>query len=304
MEKAIKEVCFELTVNYKKIDEVPDFQFLLKNYANPRSLRDLSSLNIGQLVVIHGIIVSASKPLIKASQLVVQCRACGNVKTVHLDSNKPGSTMPRVCENTQVQNKEKCPLDSYLVVPEKCINVDQQTLKIQEAPEMIPTGEIPRSYQIYCEKSLVNKLTPGTRLTVIGILNVNNRMEKGDNNIYSAKSTYIRSLGFQLESQKSGKFSFNFTEEDEKKFISFSKDPNIYEKISSSIASAIYGSEEIKRAIACLLFGGVRKKLSEGVNLRGDVNILLIGDPSTAKSQFLKFVERVAPIEVYTSGKG
>ena len=304
MEKAVKEVCFELNVTYKKIEEVPDFQFLLKNYSNPRSLRDLSSANISQLVVIHGIIVSASKPQIKASQLVVQCRACGNVKTVYLGSSRSGSTMPRVCDNTQGQNKEKCPLDSYMVVPEKCINVDQQTLKIQEAPEMIPTGEIPRSYQIYCERSLVNKVTPGTRLTVVGVLNINDRREKGDYNSFSAKSTYIKSLGFQLESQKSGKFNFNFTEDDEKKFVSFSKDPKIYEKISTSIASAIYGSDEIKRAIACLLFGGVRKKVSEGVNLRGDVNILLIGDPSTAKSQFLKFVERVAPISVYTSGKG
>ena len=219
-------------------------------------------------------------------------------------SNRSGSTIPRICDNTQGQNREKCPLDSYVVVPERCTNVDQQTLKIQEAPEMIPTGEIPRSYMIYCDKSLVNKVTPGTRLTVVGILAVNDRKEKGDSNSFAAKSTYIRSLGFQLESQKTGKFSFNFTEEDEKKFISYSKDPKIYEKISSSIASAIYGSDEIKKAIACLLFGGVRKKLSEGVNLRGDINILLIGDPSTAKSQFLKFVERVAPISVYTSGKG
>lgn len=78
----------------------------------------------------------------------------------------------------------------------------------------------------------------------------------------------------------------------------------IYEKIAHSIAPSIYGSSEIKKAIACLLFGGVRKRLSEGVNLRGDINLLLIGDPSTAKSQFLKFVERVAPIAVYTSGKG
>jgi DNA replication licensing factor MCM5 len=304
MEKAIKEVCFELSVNYKSVEDVPDFQFLLKNYANPRSLRDLTSANIGQLVVIHGIIVSASKPQIKASQLVVQCRACGNIKSVHLASNKSGNAIPRICDSTQGQNKEKCPLDSYVVVPEKCVYADQQTLKIQEAPEMIPTGEVPRSYLINCDKSLVNKVTPGTRLTVVGILNVNERKEKGDSNNFSARSTFIKSLGFQLENQKSGKFNFNFTEEDEKKFISYSKDPKIYEKISNSIASAIYGSEEIKKAIACLLFGGVRKKLSEGVNLRGDINILLIGDPSTAKSQFLKFVERVAPISVYTSGKG
>lgn len=304
MEKAIKELVLESSVVYKNVDEVPDYQFLLKNCANPRSLRDLSSVNIGQLVIIHGIIVSASKPQIKASQLVVQCRSCGNIKTVPMGANKVASTIPRVCDNTQGQNREKCPLDSYAVVAEKCVNVDTQTLKIQEAPEMIPTGEVPRSYLIYCDKSLVNKVTPGTRLSVVGILSVNDRKDKAESGMFQARSTYIRALGFQLENQKTGKFNFNFTEDDERKFVSYSKDPKIYEKISSSIASAIYGSDEIKKAIACLLFGGVRKRVSEGVNLRGDINILLIGDPSTAKSQFLKFVERCAPISVYTSGKG
>lgn len=84
-------------------------------------------------------------------------------------------------------------------------------------------------------------------------------------------------------------------------FISFLE---IYEKIAKSVASSLFGNDEIKKAIACLLFGGVRKKLQEGVNLRGDIHVLLLGDPSTGKSQFLKFCERVAPISVYTSGKG
>jgi DNA replication licensing factor MCM5 len=83
-----------------------------------------------------------------------------------------------------------------------------------------------------------------------------------------------------------------------------SKDPLIYQKISKSIASAIYGQDDIKKAVACLLFGGSPKRLPDGMRLRGDINVLLLGDPSTAKSQFLKFVERVAPISVYTSGKG
>lgn len=82
------------------------------------------------------------------------------------------------------------------------------------------------------------------------------------------------------------------------------KDPKIYQKISESIAPGIYGSEDIKKAISCLLFGGSRKKLSDSTRLRGDINILLLGDPSTAKSQFLKFVEQAASIGIYTSGKG
>lgn len=96
----------------------------------------------------------------------------------------------------------------------------------------------------------------------------------------------------------------NISAEDEEKIIKMSKDPMIFEKISKSIAGAIFGHHDIKKAIACLLFGGSPKKLPDGMRLRGDINVLLLGDPSTAKSQFLKFVERVAPISVYTSGKG
>lgn len=96
----------------------------------------------------------------------------------------------------------------------------------------------------------------------------------------------------------------NITDDDVEMFDTMKKDPEIYEKISRSIAPSIYGHPDIKKAIASLLFGGCAKKLPDGMRLRGDINILLLGDPSVAKSQFLKFVDRVAPISVYTSGKG
>ena len=80
--------------------------------------------------------------------------------------------------------------------------------------------------------------------------------------------------------------------------------PDIHDIIARSIAPSIWGSEDIKKAIACLLFGGSKKILPDGLARRGDINVLLLGDPGTAKSQLLKFVERVAPIAIYTSGKG
>jgi DNA replication licensing factor MCM5 len=92
--------------------------------------------------------------------------------------------------------------------------------------------------------------------------------------------------------------------EEEEEFRRMAKSPNIYDLISRSIAPSIWGFKDIKKAIACLLFGGSRKRLPDGLTRRGDINILLLGDPGTAKSQLLKFVERVAPIAVYTSGKG
>jgi DNA replication licensing factor MCM5 len=98
--------------------------------------------------------------------------------------------------------------------------------------------------------------------------------------------------------------SFSYTEEEEEEFKNMAKDPKIKEKIYKSIAPGIFGNEEVKKAIACMLFGGSRKHLPDKTLLRGDINVLLIGDPSTAKSQFLNFVEQTASIAVYTSGKG
>lgn len=95
----------------------------------------------------------------------------------------------------------------------------------------------------------------------------------------------------------------NVTREEEDEFRRLAT-TDIYEKIASSIAPSIFGFHDIKKAIACLLFGGSRKRLPDGLTRRGDVNVLLLGDPGTAKSQLLKFVEKVAPIGVYTSGKG
>lgn len=125
----------------------------------------------------------------------------------------------------------------------------------------------------------------------------------------SVQTSYIRVLGIQSELNKDGLNTTGFarpniTPDDVERITTMSKDPQIYEKLSRSIASAIFGHADIKKAVACLLFGGSPKKLPDGMRLRGDINVLLLGDPSTAKSQFLKFVERVAPISVYTSGKG
>lgn len=184
---------------------------------------------------------------------------------------------------------------------------------MQEAPELIPTGEMPRSFSLTCDRDLTDKVSPGNRVKIVGILSITSGRSNNLNASKQMKNTvqmsYIRVLGIQSELNKDGVNTTGFalpniTADDEEKIISMSKDPLIYNKISKSIASAIYGQDDIKKAVACLLFGGSPKKLPDGMRLRGDINVLLLGDPSTAKSQFLKFVERVAPISVYTSGKG
>jgi DNA replication licensing factor MCM5 len=108
----------------------------------------------------------------------------------------------------------------------------------------------------------------------------------------------------QINNQGSGRSEQSFTKAEEARFKQFAASSNVYEAIAKNIDPAIWGHEDIKKAIACQLFGGSSKTMPDGIRRRGDINVLLLGDPSTAKSQLLKFTEKVAPIGVYTSGKG
>merc|ERR1712217_62341 len=120
---------------------------------------------------------------------------------------------------------------------------------------------------------------------------------------------YIHCLGLQIAQGNIGQAALQITAEEEEQFEQLAKESDIRDKIYKSIAPSICASSEdvigdVKKAVACLLFGGSRKQLPDGTRMRGDINVLLLGDPGTAKSQFLKFAEKAAPIAVYTSGKG
>jgi len=192
--------------------------------------------------------------------------------------------------------------------------VDQQALKLQEMGEQVPVSGIPRNLSMTCDRYLANKVVPGTVVCITGIftsistqLNVSllhslpntKKLNSG-----TLRTPYIKVIGMQVDVDRSSRNGNSYTPEEEDEFIRMSRNPKIYEDFCSSIAPSIYGSEDIKKAIACLLFGGSRKVLPDGIRLRGDLNVLLLGDPGIAKSQLLKFVEQVAPIAVYTSGKG
>jgi len=214
--------------------------------------------------------------------------------------------IPRTCENaSDEKNDKQCPLDPFEVVADKCSFLDIQKLKLQEAPEDVPTGEMPRHIWLFCERNLVNMVKPGARVNIIGIYKIfDTKLNSKRNDRYasSVRKPYIEVIGIEEmdATQKHGKF----TAEEEEAIRDLSRLPDIHQIIQNSISPAIWGCEDIKLAIACLLFGGSRKSLGGNMKLRGDINVLLLGDPSVAKSQFLKFVDQVAPIAVYTSGKG
>ncbi|KAJ8308584.1 hypothetical protein KUTeg_013458 [Tegillarca granosa] len=311
-EDAAKEVADEITRPRPEGEEdVQDIQVMINSSENPCNIRNLKSEEMAKLVKIPGIVIAASAIRAKATRLTIQCRSCRNVvNNIAVHPGLEGYSLPRKC-NTEQAGRPKCPVDPFYIVPDKCVCVDFQTLKLQEAPEAVPNGELPRHMQLFVDRYLCDKVVPGNRVTVMGIYSIKKTSKPSktggtrDKVNVGIRSPYFRVVGIQVSTEGVGRSTgttITPTEEDE--FRRLASSPNIYETVAKSIAPSIYGSLDIKRAIACLLFGGSRKRLPDGLTRRGDVNILMLGDPGTAKSQLLKFVERCSPIAVYTSGKG
>lgn len=272
------------------------------------SLRSLKSDSLGRLINVNGIIINAGKTVLKGRKVLARCKGCEHEKLVIVNKGLSGVSLPFFCERENNRPgggaRDKCPRDPYIIVTQDCTYTDFQILKIQENPDNIPTGEIPRTYKVCCEKYLVDRMSPGSRVVITGVYTIMERSMINTSQTAKLKVPYIISLGFSTEKSGSSRISPNFTNVETERFRDYSKKANIYEKIAGSVASTIFGHDDIKKAIACLLFSGAAKKLPDNTRLRGDINLLLLGDPSTAKSQFLKFVQKVAPISVYTSGKG
>lgn len=335
------------------------------------AIRNLSSAHVSKLVRISGIIVSASVLTSRASTLTIVCRNCRHTTKIHLNNfnsltgANAQARIPRSCLSQrnnadgitgdsmrngqqgsaqQITSDEQasCGNDPYIIIHESSNFIDQQYLKIQELPESVPVGEMPRTILMTCDRYLTNKLIPGTRVNVLGIYSIyQSKSTGGPSNGGSSGRTgsgvairnpYVKMVGMNLltaggrihslgddeDVEAEGNLDFGsllsngnnifsgvqISDSDEQLILELSRNPRVYKILRKSLASSIFGNDDIKRAILCLLFGGSKKTLPDGMRLRGDVNVLMLGDPGTAKSQLLKFVEKVAPISVYTSGKG
>ena len=275
-------------------------QVLLCGNLAPTPLRSIQAQHMNTLLRCPGIVISAAKVRSRATSIQVRCSRCLHGTSVHA-TNGPfgGVSIPQRCMGP---NPTECGPSPYEIVPDDCNFVDQQTLKLQEIPEAVPTGEMPRSVLMAVERGLVEKSPPGTRISVLAIASLFSA--GGGKGGGSVKTVYLRVIGLQRESGTSD--HVKFTPQEEEAFRLLAQRSDVYDILSRSIAPAISGdyTKDIKKALTCQLFSGSRKKLPDGMRLRGDINVLLLGDPSMAKSQFLKYATRVAPVGVYTSGKG
>jgi DNA replication licensing factor MCM5 len=290
-------------------------QVLLHSQEHAFPLRELQSGQLDRLVRVNGIVIAASKVRAKAQTVWLRCQHCDYRKMIRASLGFGGFQVPRQCDRV---TEMRCPLDSYEVIPQESVFVDHQTVKLQELPESVPTGEVPRSLLLVLERSLIDRVAPGERVSVLGVFstyashrdrssqavasNIANANGKSEL-IAAVRTPYLRVLGLQATEERRDRHPI-FTPEEEEAMRRFSRQPDVYQILAASMAPEIWGLSDPKRAVLCQLFGGSRKSLPDGMKIRGDINVLLLGDPSTAKSQLLKFAERVAPISVYTSGKG
>ncbi|GEQ66604.1 hypothetical protein JCM33374_g267 [Metschnikowia sp. JCM 33374] len=310
-ENAISDIAKRIA--YLSNEDIPkDFpvcQLILYSNSSPVSIRKLDSDHISKIVRVSGIIISASVLSSRATQVSLLCRNCKHTMKLKVPTGFGPLSLPQKClanhNHDESNSQQKCPPDPYVVVHDKSTFIDQQTLKLQEAPDAVPVGEMPRHILVHVDRYLTNQVVPGTRVTLVGTYSIYQSKQRttASVNTVAIRNPYLKVLGIQTDVDTAAQ-GLTFTEEEEEEFLRLSRMPNLYETFAKSIAPSIYGNEDIKKAITCLLMGGSKKILPDGMRLRGDINVLLLGDPGTAKSQLLKFVEKISPISVYTSGKG
>jgi len=257
-------------------------------------LRKLGSDHIGKLVMVEGIVVRSTPVRPMVMQATFKCKRCGEITPI----NQTGQFLkaPFVCSSPSCRAK-----GLFDFVQEESTFIDSQDLRMQERPEDLPPGQLPRTLHIKLVGSeIVDVARPGDHVSIVGIVRAVSptlpRVGKLRTFILHLDGNSVEVLGKEPEIALP-------SPEEEEKILELAKDPWIHRKLMNSIAPSIYGYDHIKEAIMYLLFGGNPKILPD-ITIRGELNTLLIGDPGTAKSQLLQYVARVAPRGLYTSGRG
>jgi len=294
--KALKEFVASIDASYAK--ETEDFFVGFEGSFGAKHVtpRTLTSKHLGNLVCLEGIVTKCSLVRPKVVKSVHYCPA--TQKTMErtytdmtsFDAYPSTAAYPTADEDGNPLQTE-FGLSKYK---------DHQTLTIQEMPEKAPTGQLPRSVDVIVDNDLVDKCKPGDRVQIVGCYRCLPGKQGG-----VTTGTFRTILITNQVTLMSKEVTPNITGDDVQKCKKFSKQKgDVFEMLAKSLAPSIHGHEYIKKALLCMLLGGVEKNLPNGTRLRGDVNILLIGDPSVAKSQLLRYVLQTAPRAITTTGRG
>jgi len=256
-------------------------------------IRNIRSKHLNELIVVEGIIRQASDVRPQVVNAKFECPSCGTIISV-----------------LQIEKKFREPTrcscgrrGGFKLISKEM--VDTQRLIVEEAPDNLTGGEQPKRINVFVKEDLVEpkmeeKTTPGARVKVIGILK----------EVPVPLSTGGLSTRFELAVEVNNLIpleetfeELNISEEDERQILELSQDPKVFEKLTESIAPSVWGYNEIKESLVLQLFGGVQKKRTDGQKTRGDIHIMLIGDPGVAKSVMLLFMANISPKGRYVVGK-
>ncbi|XP_053301162.1 DNA replication licensing factor MCM3 [Pleuronectes platessa] len=296
-QRALKDVVASVDATYAK--QYEEFFIALEGsfgsmHVTPRTL---TARLLGSMVCVEGIITKCSLVRPKVVRSVHYCPA--TKKTMErkytdmtsLDAFPSSAIYP-------TKDEENNPLETEFGLS---VYKDHQTITVQEMPEKAPAGQLPRSVDIILDNDLVDVVKPGDRVQVIGTYRCLPAKKGG-----FTSGTFRTIMIACHVKQMSKEMSPSFSADDVAKIRNFSQSRSIdvFDQLSRSLAPSIHGHEYIKKAILCLLLGGVEKVLENGSRIRGDINVLLIGDPSVAKSQLLRYVLHTAPRAIPTTGRG
>jgi replicative DNA helicase Mcm len=257
-------------------------------------IRDLRSEHINKLVQIDGIVRRTTEVKPEIIEAVFTCVRCGQLMIIEQDVHI--FKRPTICQNPACGRPGPFKLEE-----DQSKFVDWQLIKIQERPERLRGGQMPRDVDCFLHDDIVDMAIAGNRVTIAGILKTIQEVSfRGQQ-----KTTFKISIdvGYVELKQKEVE-DVEITEEDEAHIKLLASEPFVCDKVVNSIAPAVYGHLDVKEALALQLFSGVMRILPDGTRLRGDSNVLLVGDPGVAKSQLLMYIARIAPRGIYTSGKG
>lgn len=258
------------------------------------TLRQLRQSHLNCLVRVSGVVTRRSGVFPQLKYVKFDCTKCGvTLGPFQQESNV--EVKVSYCQSCQSRGP-------FTLNSEKTVYRNYQKLTLQESPGTVPAGRLPRHREVILLWDLIDKAKPGEEIEVTGIYRNSYDAQLNNRNGFPVFATILEANNIiKSHDQLAG---FRMTDEDEHEIRRLSKDPHIVDKIINSIAPSIYGHTDIKTAVALSLFGGVAKVTTGGHRVRGDINVLLLGDPGTAKSQVLKYVEKTAHRAVFATGQG
>ncbi|ORY01346.1 MCM2/3/5 family-domain-containing protein [Clohesyomyces aquaticus] len=296
MLKIFDQVAMEVTLlhypDYERIHS--EIHVRMTDLPVQYTLRQLRQSHLNCLVRVSGVVTRRSGVFPQLKYVKFDCTKCGvTLGPFHQDSNV--EVKISFCQNCQSRGP-------FTVNTERTVYRNYQKLTLQESPGTVPAGRLPRHREVILLWDLIDSAKPGEEVEVTGIYRNNYDAALNNKNGFPVFATILEANHVvKSHDQLAG---FRLTEEDEREIRNLSKDPNIVNKLINSVAPSIYGHTDIKTAVCLSLFGGVTKEAPGHHRLRGDINLLLLGDPGTAKSQILKYVEKTAHRAVFATGQG